>query len=355
MDLMRPFRGGWASAAATAVPDPPRASVDASLIRERFNFDWATDSENGAEQDTYWWWARSIRVDPDEVIADDGEGNIWSVPFTTDGTDAITFGTPVRVAETYVPVAAGEGVAATAAVQRRRQRVLASALEQPTKPDPNANPAASQPDERTPMDDAVRQALARQHGLDPESATEDEVNAAVIAAETPETPEPEHVPGSEEPQPETPAAETPELVAASVRATLGLPESATDEQVAAAARELRDGAQAGHQARRTQETAALDATVNAAVSDGRIAPSARDAWRQAIDPGEHPDPSATARATAERERLTALPANRIPVSQRASTPDPASRDTDSLRRAMAASGLNREGRSRGQEEVIRRG
>lgn len=364
MDLLRPFKGGWASAAAAATaPAPATASVDTSLIRERFNFDWAT-SDPVDDIDTYWWWARSIRVDPDEVIADDGEGNIWSVPFTTDGTDEITFGTPQRVAETYVPIQAGEGQAATAAVRRRRQRVAASALERPSKPDRSNTQAAavSAPaTERTPMDAAVLQALARLHGLDPDTATEDQVNAAVLAANT--TPDPEaEIPAGGTPEAETPdEAPEPVLVTATqatdLRELFGLPSTATDEQVVTAARELREGAAAGAQVARNAVAAELDRTVDDAVSDGRIAPSARDAWRAAIDPGQAPDAAATARATSERERLASMATNRVPVRERgtASTAEQNGGKPASLTRVLAAT--TNQGRRLGgaPQEVTRRG
>lgn len=353
MDFQTAFEGVWAAAAAPA-PPATVASVDVGTIRQRFNYDWAMDSDNGVEQDTYWWWARSIRVDPSEVIADDDEGGIWSVPFTTDGTDTVTFGTPVRVAETYVPVQAGEGAAATAAVQRRRQRVAASAIERPSKPArPNTQAAAeSAPaNERNPMDATVLQALARLHGLDPETATEDQVNAAVLAAgdtppALPEAPAPELVV-------ETPA---PELVAASessdLRELLGLPASATADQVAAAARELRDNATAGATAARTALASELDSEVDAAITDGRIAPSARDAWRSAIDPTRNP----AAAAQAERERLGAMATGRVPVSERGGVPNPAATAAPSLNRVLSGLASTRNRRSGAStQEVIRRG
>lgn len=244
--------------AVKAMADPVRASVDIATVRDRFNFDWAmSDPIDGV--DTYWWWAISIRVDPAEVIADDGEGNLWSVPFTTDGEDQVTFGEPVRVRQTFVPVQAGEGVMATAVVTRRRQQVLAEQLDRPTKPDRESNPAAASagPDnEEHPMDDTVRQALARQHGLDPDTATEDEVNAAVIAAS--ETPEPE-----ETPAPEAEHVETPEPVAAS---------AAVDPEALA---QLQADAAAGRQAAETLATQARDTAINAAIGEGRIAPARR--------------------------------------------------------------------------------
>ncbi len=45
----------------------------------------------------------------------------------------------------------------------------------------------------------------------------------------------------------------------------------------------------------------------------RFAPSAREAWRKAIDPGEGADAAAVARATAEQAALAALAPGRIPV------------------------------------------
>lgn len=208
------------------------------------------------------------------------------------------------------------------------------------------------------MDAAVLQALARLHGLDPETATEDQVNAAVLAA--PPTPDPEapETPEAEVPDPEVPAV--PEPVAASeavtLRTTLGLPASATDAQVANAAAELRAGVQEGRTARRAQVASELDADVDKAVLDGRIAPSARDAWRSAIDAGDNPDAASTARATAERQRLAAMATGRVPVSERGSMPDPTAAPAASLNRALAAAGVHTNGRSgAAQREVIRRG
>lgn len=358
MDLLRPRGGGWA-AMATVASASSRASVDTSLIRERFNMEWCTSAPVD-DLDTYWWWARSIRVDPNEIIADDGEGAIWSIPFTTDGTDAVTFGTPVRVAETYVPINAGEGAAATEAVRRRRQRVMAADLERPTKPDPSTAAESANGEER-PMTDEQRRALAASLGL-AEDATESQIHeaAAQRAVEPPETPDTPVTPVTPAPEAETETVETPavpEPVAASeavrLRDMFGLPAAASDADVARAASELRAGAQAGREARRAQQASELDRTVDDAVREGRIAPSARDSWRQAIDAGENPDAASTARATAERDRLTGLATNRVPVAERASVPDTQG-NSESLHRALAASGVGTTGRERPQE-VTRRG
>lgn len=52
-----------------------------------------------------WWWIRSVRLDPDELIVDDDEGHLYRVPFTIDG-DSTTFGKPILVRIEYTDVAA---------------------------------------------------------------------------------------------------------------------------------------------------------------------------------------------------------------------------------------------------------
>lgn len=313
---------------------PPRASVDVSVVAQRFNYEWAMDPDSFDGADTYWWWAASIRVDPNEVIAEGDAGELWSIPFTTDGEDTVSFGEPQQVRQTFVPVAASDGVAASTVVNKRRQRVLAAALDKPEKPDPST--AAVRPDNErtTPMDEAVRRALATSYRLDPETATEDEVNAAVLAAAT-TTQNPENPETPEQPEtPETPEAQVDdrEPVAAStdggIRNALGLPSSATDEQVRARIGEIEAGARAGSQAQENAIRTHRDGLVDAAVQDGRIPPSARAAWREALDARPEPETAA----------LAALAPNRIPVRERG-TSTSATADSSSLNRALAASGL----------------
>jgi hypothetical protein len=358
MSLLRPRIGGWAAMAEAATrPDPVRASVDADAIRHWFNWEWCFDPDNGAEGDTSWWWARSVRVDPDEVIADDGEGHLFSIPFTTDGTSEISAtGGPQRVAETFVPVAAAEGAMATEVVRRRRQRVAATFTERPDKsnrPDPSNPAATADENEEASMTDEQRRALALSLGL-AEDADETAIHeaAATRATAGPEVPD-------EPDEPATPAVETPEAelepvaAAATIRQTLGLPATASEEDVARRVQEINAGAQAGTAARRAQLTAEMDSTVDQAVRDGRIAPSARDAWRTAIDPGENPDAAATARADQERAALAAMATNRVPVRERGAAP--AAAENGSLSRALAAVGVNRDSRREPGQEVIRRG
>jgi hypothetical protein len=327
---------------AARQPAAPASSLSVStdVVWQRFNFDWAM-GENDAEQDTYWWWARDIRVDPDEVIADDEAGNLWSVPFTTDGANDVTFGEPVAVRQTFVPLAAAA------------QRVVAS-FARPTKPPrpPAANAANARPEpEGVTMDDAVREVLAGM-GIDPETATEAQVQAATTLAETrpAETPptepapgdpppgtQPQPVPGTQPPpdqppappapaeqpgtappappaqQPDQPGAAVP-VAAGAAGLTVAVDRAQWEDTQREIALSRRD--------RRATECQQLDATALAAVHDGRIAPSVRDSWRAVIDPGDNPTAESLARAQAEQAALAALPKGRLPLEPHALAPDP---------------------------------
>jgi hypothetical protein len=272
---------------------PPAASVDVDVIRRRFNMEWATDPDNNAPDgvDTYWWWARSIRVDPDEIIADDDEGSLWRIPFTTDGADEVTFDEPQRVREEFVPVNASVGTAVKALTDRTRQRVAASGLTRPDKTDPS-NPAASRPDpeEETTMTDLDMDALRSRLGL-PEDATEEQINEALTAE--PEGTEPE--PPAEDAQ--TRESQTPEPVAASDGMTVTL-----DAGVLA---ELQRQAAEGSAARAEQVTEQREKVLAAAIKAGKIAPSSKDAWRSKLQ--ETPEATAA--------ELDKLPAGLIPVDE----------------------------------------
>lgn len=286
----------------TTLPDHPAASVSVDRICQEFNFEWAM-SEPIDGLDTYWWWARDVRVDPDEVIASDGEGSTYRVPFKTDGDYEVTFGEPVEVRETYVDVT-GATAAASAAQARHGQRSLAKTqLAKPEKPDRD-NPAASRPrTEVAAMSPGIDIAALRSRtGLSeedlPDDATEEQINDAL--GKEPE-PEPEAEPAVEPEVTPEPEVETPAATSRTVP---------VDRTVLA---DLQRDAAAGAAARREQLSAALDTEADAAVRDGRITPASRADWRLAIDPGENPDAAATARAEAEKKALKGLTAGRVPV------------------------------------------
>jgi hypothetical protein len=276
-DLERFLLEGPSGVAAATNPNPEEgrmtteiaASVDTATIRERFNFGWAMDPDNGAEQDTYWWWAISVRVDPAEIIADDDEGNLWSVPFSTDGKDEITFGEPVKVRQEFVPIeASAEGVAA-AYRQRTNQKVLASNLERPEKQAPGTTAASRPESEEDTMDPKeIRERL----GL-AEDATDEECFAKLDelkAAEGEGEAAPEGEPSGGTEGEGAPEGDPAEPVAAGAALPEGMVAVPADKWA-----EVQAGAKAGGELASTTEIAKRDSTIEAALKDGKIANDAR--------------------------------------------------------------------------------
>lgn len=261
-------------------------SVSTDRVRKAFNYEWATDDDNDFEGSTYWWWARDIRLDPNEVVADDDEGNLYVIPFSTDGDDTVTFGEPVKVRQTYVPVTA------------------AASFTRPKKATPTAANGRPDPEENT-MDDKVRDFLVAQ-GIDPAAATEDQTNAAsvYVAAgfDIPKAPAAEVV--------ETPADDE---VVDEVRDAdpIAAAQSAAFSTLTDEVKELR-----AREEKREQDAAAArkDKSVKDAVQAGRISPAERAHYRDLLDVDEE-------RAGA---LLSALPEGRIPLAARGESPDPVS-------------------------------
>jgi len=292
------------------------ASVSDGTVRQRFNFEWTL--ENETEHDTYWWWCRDIRVDPLEVIADDDEGGLWSIPFETDGEDTITFGEPVRVREQYVPVAASATSVVANFRERKEQRVLASNLERPEKPAPKTAASAQPDNEEDTMDPKqIRDSL----GL-AEDATDEEViakgqelrEAAEAEEETTETE------GAEE------TAETPaEPVAASAGNENGVTvDKAAFEQVQAEAKE-------GRAARAAQLSAERTSIIDGAVKVGKFPPSAAAAYREQLDKGGEIEAST-------RTFIDGLPENTVPVTEIGASVEAENGQVD---RVLASFGINR--------------
>lgn len=278
------------------------ASVSAGTIRERFNFDWAMDPDNEFELDgetvsPYWWWAIDVRVDPSEVIADDDNGNLWSIPFSTDGADGVTFSEPVRVRTEYIPVSAVSATSVAATVSRRSgQRVLASSLERPEKPAPTT--AASRSDNEEESMSLNMEALRERLGL-PEDATEEQINDALLTAEVEETiTEPEGT-DEETTDPEAEEVTEPELVTASA-------DSPTIQVDKGVWEETQRQAQEGAAARAEQLTEERERVLDSAVKAGKIAPASKDAWRDKL--------KATPEATSAE--LEALPTGLVPVDEK---------------------------------------
>lgn len=88
--------GGSVSAGSMGdVKRPASATADIDKVIDVFCQDFC-------EGERYWWWPRSLWVDPNVVIADDDEGSLWSIPITTGPTQDVEFGEPSRVLQTFV-------------------------------------------------------------------------------------------------------------------------------------------------------------------------------------------------------------------------------------------------------------
>ena len=290
------------SYSTTAAAGATAASVDIATVIARFHNEWRLQ-EDPEGPDRYWWWARSVRVDPDELIADDGDGNLWSVPFSTDGEDEVTFGDPQRVRETYVPVNAGAGTAATATVRRRRQTVAAADLPRPAFPDrPTvaATAATTTPTEETSMTpEEIREAL----GLSAD-ATDEQVLEAMTAGAAALAAEPEPNPDDPEPAADPPAEPASQPVG--------------EEQLTAAAQAAAAAAVSEQLAQRDAATAAAterDAYLESKVGDGTIHRDSVGAFRLMFE--------APGGAAAARAQIDAMQPGRIPALQRKPGTDPA--------------------------------
>lgn len=307
--------------------EPAALSVSYDTVRDRFNWAWAVDREgNDFDGETRWWWARDVRFDPDEVIADDDAGNLWSVPFTTDGEDAVTFAEPARVRQTFVPVAASHAASFSRPTTKpQRPAVAASNPDDPQhEPDPEGGP----------MDEPVRQVLASM-GLNPDEATPEQIQAAqTLAAAAPETPpappegdpptdpdpgdDPEGEPG-DDPASGDPASHQREPAGTTAsRGTAALTHVVDRGQWEAMQAEI----DLARRERRQTECSRFDAEVDAAVREGRIAPAMRVPWRAEIDPGDTPDQTSLARAQGAQTTLAQLPKGRVPLDASSEVPDP---------------------------------
>jgi len=295
-----------AGARSTVPPSiaPAATSVSIGLVRDRFNFDWATDDQSFPGTDTYWWWARDIRVDPPEIIVDDDEGGLWRVPFTTDGADAVTFDTPIRVRETFVdlPAAAQPDAVQTAAPPTSGQRVLASNLGRPSKDDrPTA--ASRSSNDNDPEEGRMTPEELALLGL-PEDATDDQIEAR--RAQVAELADPT-VSNEDD---EVEEVEEPEPVAASQ-----VPEGMTliDSETLAG---LRSGAQDGQTARAQQVRSHRSRVLDEAISTGRIPPARRDHYATLLGT----DPEGTERMLTAPVEDGGLAPGLIPVTEQGLAP-----------------------------------
>lgn len=245
-----------------------KGQIDAADVQTAFYKDFATE-----ESGRYWWWLRAIRLDPDEVIAEDPDGELYRVPFAiSDRSITFTDATPVYIE--YVDDGSRDPVEATVLDEKGRTiAVFATA-------------ASSRPTERKVRSSMDPKKLREQLGL-PEDATDAQVQEKMVeqnllpkpASETPpqspnpgeepepaSTPEPEPEPTPEPSKPATeptpaPASQQGELVPA--QASVAVPREEWEAMKKALARTEAAGQQIATDRRREK--------VHAAIREGRIA------------------------------------------------------------------------------------
>jgi Protein of unknown function (DUF935)/Mu-like prophage I protein len=277
------------------------ASANLDDVRRAFYGEYA--SQDPKRQ---WWWIQAILVDPNElVVEDDDNGTLYKIPFASDGNGGVSFTDPQAVRIEYVPdtkeanLAAASLVAASLAIGRE---VVASwSTREESCPTTTATGGAMDPKE-------IRTRL----GLS-EDASDDQVQAALRelstaagfgpSGEDPQ-PDPEPEPEGDDNGDDKPAAVPPQPVAVTAS---GLPEGMvaidknTLDTLVTASRASREFI-TKHQ--KSQQSALVDA----AIADGRIAPSSRDHWLNYLD--KSPD---------GEETLASLQPNLIPVELRGNT------------------------------------
>lgn len=253
----------------------------------------------------YWAWIRAMYVDPPEIIVDDDDGRLFRQSFTIDG-DEITFGEPEEVRIEYV--SAGR----VAAGARRSQEAIAIYATRD-----ESNPATVPVNE--PEDIVLTEENIRALGLDPASATEDEINAALAARLAEATEDPATDPATE-PQ-TTEQATTPEVT---VPEGMVLVDAATFEEV-------RAGAMAGRDVAARLAAEERDRTLGAAVKAGKFPRARLTHYQQLWDL----DPEGT------REQIAKLAPGLVPVEEIGANPADADVKADNGYPAWMNPRLNR--------------
>lgn len=309
------------------------------------------------DNDRYWWWARSVRVDPNVIIADDDEGSLWRVPIKTDGDQNVTFGEPERVLQTFTPAPeaaatltaastakpkAGRTVAAFTAREQTpaasRKRPVAAMEVEKSDSCPDSMPWAvmdgstkmschatkSEAEERMremegnmrakggvngsatnsamQLSDEQRTRLCTRLDL-AEDASDEQIDEALAQEVTPGTPE-TGTEGSTETTEETPAeegnGETEETE------TPAEPDETTTPVDSTVLSQLQADAAAGREARKQQVAEHRESVLKAALSDGKITPASKSAWNTKLEAA----PEAT------EAELSALPKGLVPVEEK---------------------------------------
>jgi hypothetical protein len=229
---------------------------------------------DGLSGDQWMWWIRALYLDPNELIVDDDDGNLYRVPFTINGEE-VEFGDATEVKIQYVTARGDSRQRETALSPETADLVYASRSE--SRPESN--------DKEDQMDSKeIRNLL----GLS-EDATDEEVRQKL--EERSETPPSTKEPGQSEgnpaeqgPETGTPSegndndesgSESEETKTENAGEPVAAGTVTTDPETLA---QLQRDAAAGRQARDAQLRRERETLVENAIKAGKFPPARRDHW-----------------------------------------------------------------------------
>lgn len=277
--------------------------------------------------DRYWWWARSVRVDPNVIIADDDEGSLWRVPINTDADQNITFGEPERVLQTFQPAPEAAAVLSAAAqtAPNKGRTVKAFAAREQTVPSgrkERPEGGGNDPGNNSGMDfselsDTQRANLCASLKLS-EDATDEQITDALDAEPDDGSGEGGEGNGGGEGAGgegseggaggeggEGAGSGEGEGGAGGGEGAAAAEASTTTQVDSTVLTQLTADAAEGRKAREQQVTEHREAVLKAALGEGKITPASKGAWAKKL--------KATPEAT--EAELAALPAGLVPVEE----------------------------------------
>lgn len=266
-----------------------KARTNVEDVRRAFYEDVATG-------DQFWWWIRSVELDPEnQLIVDDDDGCLYRVPFSVGDDGNIEFSDPIEVEIEYNDVAAAYATHGEA----RMVAIFATAAE--------SRPNERQEDKQMPETKARRPSKRTAAGAveEPNPGTTDPPEDDDDTDETPMDDGDDDT-GAEKPgQGDGPDDQSQPANTTAVAASIKVPKGFSlvpDETL----NDLKAGAADGRAARKAQLDASRDGKIDAAVKAGKFAPAQVEHFKALWAA----DPSGT------EAIIDALAENVIPVEQR---------------------------------------
>ena len=194
-----------ASQQGAHMPAPAAASVGYEDVRRAFYEDFAIDDTG-----RYWWWIRTVYLEPNKLIVDDDDGGIWSVPYSLTN-DTVTFSEPVKVFTQYVEQDTGAVAASATIMAGLTGHMAAKAYKTSDDSRPEDHNRANAQNEEKAMP-SIEELARTKLGLSADAPVS-EVEAAINALPDPEDETPPVTTAPVTPAPTTPATAASEASA----------------------------------------------------------------------------------------------------------------------------------------------